>query len=159
MAIDHTLRDSNGAPARLDGNPGNASDVHFFCAVSGDVVEMLMIQGGPSISDTSNDATILQAVSSVLFPGIWDITSWGQYRSALAAEDQGHQPWLLDPALVVQAWASGLGWWPTTAVHQVANDTFQVTKPGAGVVYTVRGTSPDPGSGPAVWVITSISHT
>jgi hypothetical protein len=92
------------------------------------------------------------------FPGIWDITTWQQYRAAQASVEQGHQPWLLDPASVVQAWAGS--WWTTPSpVHRITPDEFQVTKPGTNVVYTVRGTRPDP-SGPApIWVITAIAHS
>ena len=66
MAIDHRLRDDDGAPAQLNGNPGASSDVHFFFAVAGDIVEVLEIRGGPSISDTANDAAILQTVVNAL---------------------------------------------------------------------------------------------
>jgi hypothetical protein len=41
------------------------------------------------------------------FPGIWDITSWQQYWQSQYAWINGHQPWLANPAMVVQAWARG----------------------------------------------------
>ena len=66
MAIDHTLRDSHGTPAQVDGNPGGYSDVHFFFAVKGDVLEVLQISGGPSVSVTSQDSSTLATVVSAL---------------------------------------------------------------------------------------------
>jgi hypothetical protein len=66
VAIDSTLRDSNGKPAQLDGNPGDASDRHYFFAVRGDIVEMLLVQGGPGVSVTADDASYLQTVISAL---------------------------------------------------------------------------------------------
>lgn len=96
--------------------------------------------------------------ASTAFPGIWDITTWQAYRAAQASVVQGHQPWLLDPESVVRAWAASQ-WSPAPAVHQVTANTFQVTKPGTNVVYTVRGTCPDPTSAAAIWVITAISHS
>ncbi len=66
MAIDHRLRDDRGAPGQVNGNASGSSDVHFFFAVKGDVLEVLEIQGGPPISDTANDATILQTVVNAL---------------------------------------------------------------------------------------------
>jgi hypothetical protein len=91
------------------------------------------------------------------FPGIWDITSWPQYTAAQQSVEQGHQPWLLNPALVVQAWASQ--WTPAPTPRQIATDTFQVTKPGTNTVYTIHGTRPV-STGPApIWVITSITHS
>lgn len=66
MALDHKLRDTLGRPTRLDGNPSAASDRHFYFAVKGDVLEVLVIWGGPSISDTSDDAAVLAKMISVL---------------------------------------------------------------------------------------------
>lgn len=66
MAIDHTLRDSHGTPAQVDGNPGGYSDVHFFFAVKDDVLEVLQISGGPSVSVTSQDSSTLATVVSAL---------------------------------------------------------------------------------------------
>ena len=92
------------------------------------------------------------------FPGIWDITSWAQYTAAQKAlEDGEHQPWLLNAAMVVQAWASR--WNPVPTVHQIAADTFQVTQPGTNTVYTIRGTRPIPRGPAPIWVITSITHS
>jgi hypothetical protein len=66
MAIDHTLRDSHGTPAQVDGNPGGYSDVHFFLAVKGDMLEVLQISGGPSVSVTSQDSSTLATVVNAL---------------------------------------------------------------------------------------------
>lgn len=66
VAIDSELRDSNGKPAQLNGNPGDASDRHYFFAVKGNIVEMLVIKGGPSVSVTANDASYLQTVINAL---------------------------------------------------------------------------------------------
>jgi hypothetical protein len=92
------------------------------------------------------------------FPGIWDITTWQAYRAAQTSVMQGHQPWLLDPELVVQAWAASQ-WSPAPTVHRIAADSFEVTKPGTNIIYTVRGTCPDPASAAPIWVITAISHS
>ena len=66
MAIDHKLRDDRGTPGQVTGNASESSDVHYFFAVKGDVLEVLEIQGGPSISDTTNDTAILQTVVNAL---------------------------------------------------------------------------------------------
>ena len=95
--------------------------------------------------------------ASSAFPGIWDITSWQQYREAQAAVEQGHQPWLLDPVSVVQAWAAR--WAVNLPVRKLAADTYRVAEPGTHVAYTIRGTRPDP-TGPApIWVITQITRS
>jgi hypothetical protein len=87
------------------------------------------------------------------FPGIWDITSWPQYWAAQYAWADGHQPWLDSPVMVVQAWARSR-WHTLPAIHQAGPNTFRVTAPGAGRVYTVTGTRPVTVPGP--WVITAI---
>jgi hypothetical protein len=92
------------------------------------------------------------------FPGIWDITSWQAYRTAQASVEQGHQPWLLDPASVVRAWA-GSTWGTAPTVRQIGSDTFQLTEPGGTVVDTIRGTRPVPTGAAPIWVITSIARS
>lgn len=66
VAIDNKLRDSNGKPAQTYGNSSDASDRHYFFAVRGDIVEMLLIKGGPAVSVTSGDASYLQTVINAL---------------------------------------------------------------------------------------------
>jgi hypothetical protein len=88
------------------------------------------------------------------FPGIWDITSWQQYWQAQYAWNNGHQPWLASPAMVVEAWSRSQ-WGTAAVIHQVSTDTFQVTEPG-GRVDTVTGTRPVAVPGP--WVITKITY-
>lgn len=114
--------------------------------------------GSTSKSPSSPPPVSPSSVSpSSAFPGIWDITSWEQYRATQASVEQGHQPWLLDPASVVQAWAHR--WNPVPPVRQIKTDTFQVTEPGTNVVYTIRGTRPDPTGSAPIWVITQITHS
>jgi hypothetical protein len=88
------------------------------------------------------------------FPGIWDITSWQQYWEAQYAWNNGHQPWLSSPAMVVEAWYRGR-WHTAPVIRQVSAGTFQVTEPG-GRVDTVTGTRPVTVPGP--WVITKITY-
>lgn len=88
------------------------------------------------------------------FPGIWDITDWTQYWACQYAVNNGHQPWLVNPVMVVEAWARGR-WSTTPPIHQVNADSFQVLEPG-GRTDTVTGTRPVSVPGP--WVITGIDY-
>ena len=88
------------------------------------------------------------------FPGIWDITSWQQYWKAEYAWSNGHQPWLSNPVMVVEAWARSR-WHTVPVVRSAGVDTFQVTEPD-GRVDTVTGTRPV--TAPSPWVITKISY-
>jgi hypothetical protein len=93
------------------------------------------------------------------FPGIWDITSWPQFWQFQTAYENGHQPWLGSPPMVVAAWAHSFSSQP--AIRQTGPDTFQVTDPTDPVrakTAIVSGTRPVT-SGPAqLWVITSIMY-
>lgn len=124
----------------------------------GTTASALKTPSSPATSKTPAKPPTSSAESGP-FPGIWDITIWQQYQEAQAAVEQGAEPWLLDPKSVVSAWASAQQWSSTPAVQQTATDTFQLTEPGTNVLYTIRGTCPDPGSAAPIWVITSISHT
>jgi hypothetical protein len=88
------------------------------------------------------------------FPGIWDITSWPQFWQVQAAVENGHQPWLLSPALVVGAWAHTFSSQP--AIRQTGPDTFQVTDPVMARTAIVSGARPVTTGQAKLWVITSI---
>ena len=91
------------------------------------------------------------------FPGVWDITSWLQYWQVQAAFENGHQPWLASPALVVGAWAHTFSSQP--AIRQTGPDTFQVTDhtdPVRAKMAIVSGARPVTTGQAKLWVITSI---
>jgi hypothetical protein len=91
------------------------------------------------------------------FPGVWDITSWPQYWRFQAAVENGHQPWLLSPALVVGAWAHTFSSQPT--IRRTGPDTFQVTDPTDPVkakTAIVSGARPVTTGQAKLWVITRI---
>ena len=107
-------------------------------------------------TEATQTATATQPQKQAPFPGIWDITTWEKYRDMQESVRQGHQPWLRNPSMVVQAWAAQ--WQPMLPVRQVSANVFQVVEPGTSITYTVHGICPDPDSSAPIWVITSISH-
>jgi len=107
-----------------------------------------------ALADPSRVVLDVSHVALGTFPGIWDITSWQQFWRSQYAWNNGQQPWLGNPAMVVEAWARGR-WHTAPAVRQVSAGTFQVTEPG-GRVDTVTGTRPVTVPGP--WVITKITY-
>ncbi len=91
------------------------------------------------------------------FPGIWDITSWRQFWETQTAFENGHQPWLGSPPMVVRAWATGFSSRPT--IRQTGPDTFQVTDPTDPVrpkMAIISGTRPVTTGQAQLWVITTI---
>lgn len=109
---------------------------------------------------TQPDRVVVDVAHGALprFPGIWDITSWQRFWSAQMAFNEGHQPWLSSPLMVVQAWASGR-WAMEPAIRQTAPDTFAVTEPGTKKVVTISGTRPATAGTAQLWVITRISYS
>jgi hypothetical protein len=106
---------------------------------------------------TRPDRVIIDVAHGSLppFPGIWDITSWPQFWAMQAAFNEGHQPWLGSPLMVVQSWAAGNMTSPT--VSQTGPDTFKVTEPGTGKQVVINGTHPVTVGRAQLWVITKIS--
>jgi hypothetical protein len=90
------------------------------------------------------------------FPGIWDITNWPQFWQTQAAFLDGHQPWLNNPLMVVQAWAAGHMSKPV--IRQIGPDAFTVTEPGTGRQATVSGARPVTVGPAQLWVITKIAY-
>jgi hypothetical protein len=109
---------------------------------------------------TQPDRVVVDVAHRALprFPGIWDITSWQQFWSAQMAFNEGHQPWLSSPLMVVQAWASGR-WAMEPTIRQTAPNTFAVTEPGTKKVVTISGTRPATVGTAQLWVITRISSS
>lgn len=66
MAIYHRLRDDKGAPGLVNGENSSDSDVHFYFAVKGNILEVLEVMGGVSISNTSDDKAVLATVANAL---------------------------------------------------------------------------------------------
>ena len=117
----------------------------------------LAAQGGYHVSTLTGPDRVVIDVSHVAlgkFPGIWDITGWPQYWAMQYAWlSGGHQPWRVNPPMVVEAWANSRGY-TGAAIRQVDVATFNVTESG-GTTHTVTGTRPVSVPGP--WVITTIS--
>jgi hypothetical protein len=120
-------------------------------------------RGGYRVYTLTNPGRVvidLPHVALPKFPGIWDITSWRQFWEAQTAVENGHQPWLGSPPMVVRAWATGFSSRPT--IHQIGPDTFQVTDPTDSVrprMAIVSGTRPVITGQAQLWVITSIGLT
>ena len=117
----------------------------------------LAARGGYHVSALTNPYRVVLDVTHVQlgkFPGIWDITSWTQYWGRQYSMNNGHQPWLGNPAMVVAAWARSK-WHTPPVMHQTGPNTFEVTEP-SGRTDTVFGVRPVSVSGP--WVISRIDY-
>ncbi len=117
----------------------------------------LAARGSYQVSTLTGPDRVVIDVSHVAlgkFPGVWDITSWPRYWAMQYSWlSGGHQPWRVNPPMVVEAWANSRGY-TGAAIRQVDVATFKVTESG-GTTHTVTGTRPVSVPGP--WVITTIS--
>lgn len=106
---------------------------------------------------TQPDRVVIDVAHESLppFPGIWNITTWPQFWAMQAAFNEGHQPWLGSPLMVVQSWAAGNMTSPV--VSQTSPDTFKVTEPGTGKRAVITGTRPVTVGTAQLWVISKIS--
>ncbi|HEV2637478.1 MAG TPA: hypothetical protein VGX23_20165 [Actinocrinis sp.] len=66
FAYFETLRNADGTPAESVGNYSNGSDYHNYVVIVGDVVEVVMVTGGPSVDSTSQDKATLALMTSAL---------------------------------------------------------------------------------------------
>lgn len=100
------------------------------------------------------------AVREVFFspaPGrvaIFPFTTQDEANTTQAQVDQGHQPWLLDPAMVASAYATaGLGWEnPTVVMRQTG--WYQVTDPATGAAADLALRQPARTGEGGIWAVT-----
>jgi hypothetical protein len=88
-------------------------------------------------------------------PLLWPATTSAELRQLQDATLAGHQPWLCDPAAVVQAYGRGPLSWPEPTVHRLHGDVYEVDGPaGARATVTVFKAA---GRG-CVWEVTAVQR-
>jgi hypothetical protein len=88
-------------------------------------------------------------------PLLWPATTPAQLRQLQDGTVEGHQPWLCDPAAVVQAYGRGPLGWPEPTVRQLHGEVYEVDGPaGAQATVTVFKAT---GRG-CVWEITAVQR-
>jgi hypothetical protein len=100
------------------------------------------------------------AVREVFFsqaPGrmaIFPFTTQDEANTTQAQVDQGHQPWLLDPAMVASAYAAaGLGWDNATVVMRQTG-WYEVTDPATGAAADLALQQPVRTGEGGIWAVT-----
>lgn len=116
---------------------------------------------GPAVSTTTKanpapvpDGRASSATSSTP-PLLWPATTSAELRRLQDATLEGHQPWLCDPAAVVQAYGRGPLNWPEPTVRRLHGDVYEMDGPaGARATVTVFKAA---GRG-CVWEITAVQR-
>lgn len=60
------LRDDNGTPAQAEGNYGEYSDYHAYIVLRGNLIDIVYLQGGPVVDDSSHDGAGLATMIGAL---------------------------------------------------------------------------------------------
>jgi hypothetical protein len=86
---------------------------------------------------------------------VWPFTTAQQGAEAQSGVDQGHQPWLLDPAMVAESYAlAELGWQNAgVEVDEVQPSSYVVTNPATGARASLTLAQPVRHGGGGIWAI------
>jgi hypothetical protein len=88
------------------------------------------------------------------------VRTWDQAGKVQRAVDDGRQPWRLDPAAVVAAYASGaLGVTGQPVVKRAGAGSYTVAAPGGAAVATVRVAQPLRQGPGGIWVVTAVDRS
>lgn len=85
---------------------------------------------------------VVDVSSAPVSTALWPDVTPQQAAAAQAAADQGHQPWRLDPAQVVTAYATAVLRWSAPVVRPAGPSAFRVVEPATGRERTLQVTQP-----------------
>lgn len=66
FAFTNILRTDQGKPAQTEGNYGSASDYHTYVVLSGNLIEVVYLEGGPAVDPSGNDSAALATLVNTL---------------------------------------------------------------------------------------------
>lgn len=66
FAFTTILRTDQGKPALTEGNYGSASDYHTYVVLSGNLIEVVHLQGGPVVDPSGSDSAALATLADAL---------------------------------------------------------------------------------------------
>lgn len=84
---------------------------------------------------------------------IWSVTTQDEATALQAQVDQGHQPWLVDPALVASAYAQAAFGWQDAIVAMTQPDRYQVTDRASGATATFVLSQPARPGLAGIWAV------
>lgn len=85
---------------------------------------------------------------------IWPFTTQEEANSTQQQVDQGHQPWLADPAAVASSYAQAELGWDDAAVEMVRPGGYEVTDPQSGAQAALVLSQPARAGEGGIWAIT-----
>jgi hypothetical protein len=85
---------------------------------------------------------------------IWPVTTQAEANTTQAQVDQGHQPWLVDPAAVASAYAQAELGWENATVDMVDPNQYELTDPASGAMADLGLTQPARAGEGGIWAVT-----
>jgi hypothetical protein len=85
---------------------------------------------------------------------IWPITTQAEANTTQAQVDQGHQPWLVDPAAVASVYAQAELGWENATVNMVEPHQYEVTDPASGAMARLDVIQPAREGESGIWAVT-----
>jgi hypothetical protein len=85
---------------------------------------------------------------------IWPVTTQAEANTTQAQVDQGHQPWLVDPAAVASAYAQAELGWDNATVDMVEPNQYELTDPASGAKADLGLTQPARAGEGGIWAVT-----
>jgi hypothetical protein len=142
---------------RCDGAAGST-----YCGWSQPGVELVIRVGNEAVAE-GRDHAVMEAF--VWVPAgsvaIWPFATADQAAAAQAGVDQGHQPWLLDPATVAAHYVQAELGWPDAQILQTSTQTatYGVTDPASGAHATVALAQPRRQGPTGIWAVIRAGST
>jgi hypothetical protein len=84
---------------------------------------------------------------------IWPLTTAEEAEHTQASVDEGHSPWMVDPATVVESFAAAELGWEEPVVEPLAVATYRVTDSATGVAATVDVAQPAREGSGGIWAV------
>jgi hypothetical protein len=90
---------------------------------------------------------------------IWPLTTAEQATNTQAQVDEGHSPWMLDPAAVASFYASAVLGWQDATVREDQPSTYVVTDPASGARALLVLAQPARQGEGGIWAVTRAGST
>jgi hypothetical protein len=130
-----------------------------YCAWSQPGVELVIRVGIEAVAVGRDHAVFGASFSGSV--AIWPFTTADQAVAAQTGVDQGHQPWLLDPATVAAHYAAAELGWPDAQIQQtpLQTATYDMTDPASGAHATVVLGQPQRQGPTGIWAVIGAGST
>jgi hypothetical protein len=125
-----------------------------YCAWTRSDAELVIRVGNEAVSQGRKHAAV-EAFFTVPAGGaaVWPFTTAQQAAETQNGVDEGHQPWLLDPATVAVSYAGAELGWQDASTEQLQPSTYRVSDPASGARADVTLAQPARQGPGGIWAV------